>query len=143
MSGRDMGGSERVEGVTYFTDEEYRILLSALTKERKLCKEVDERFKHGVPLVPIIDSIERKLNAIQYKRDKKLFKAKRIDNGEWVEGFLFLVSYDGCPVWCIGNSPLSANDYSEIIGENTDWFLIDEETIIRETVDSWEGQDGG
>ena len=78
MSGGDMGESERVEEVTYFTDEEYRILLSALTKERKLCKEVDERFKHGVPLVPIVDSIERKLNAIQYKRDKKLDRIRNI-----------------------------------------------------------------
>ena len=60
-----------------------------------------------------------------------LFRAKRIDNGEWVEGFLFLVSYDGCPVWCIGNIPLSANDYSEIMGENVDWFSVDEEAICQ------------
>lgn len=46
-------------------------------------------------------------------RDYK-FRAKRIDTGEWVYGFLFELSYDGSSVLCIGTEPLSANDYSEI-----------------------------
>ena len=62
-----------------------------------------------------------------------LFRAKRIDNGEWVEGFLFLISCDGINFWCIGNEPLSANDYSEIRGEHVDWFCVDEETICQYT----------
>jgi uncharacterized phage protein (TIGR01671 family) len=42
------------------------------------------------------------------------FRGKRTDNGEWVYGFLFELSWDGCPILCIGIEPLSANDYSEI-----------------------------
>ena len=62
-----------------------------------------------------------------------LFRAKRIDNGEWVEGFQFLMYWDGCEMWCIGVNPLSANDYSEIIGQNVDWFFIDPETLCQYT----------
>lgn len=62
-----------------------------------------------------------------------LFRAKRIDTGEWVEGFPFLMYWDGCEMWCIGVNPLSANDYSEIIGQNVDWFFIDPETICQYT----------
>lgn len=61
-----------------------------------------------------------------------LFKAKRIDNGEWVEGFLFHCLNNG-EEWCIGNEPLSVNDYSEIIGEYRTWFPIDENTICQYT----------
>ena len=61
-----------------------------------------------------------------------LFKAKRIDNGEWVEGFLFHCLNNG-EEWCIGNEPLSANDYSEIIGEYRTWFPIKKNTICQYT----------
>lgn len=61
-----------------------------------------------------------------------LFKAKRKDNGEWVEGFLFHCLNNG-EEWWIGNEPLSANDYSEIIGEYRTWFPIDENTICQYT----------
>lgn len=61
-----------------------------------------------------------------------LFKAKRLDNGEWVEGFLFHCLNNG-EEWCIGKEPLSANDYSEIIGEYRTWFPIDEKTICQYT----------
>lgn len=61
-----------------------------------------------------------------------LFKAKRKDNGGWVEGFLFHCLNNG-EEWCIGNEPLSANDYSEIIGEYRIWFPIDENTICQYT----------
>lgn len=59
-----------------------------------------------------------------------LFKAKRIDNGEWVEGFLFWQWYDGVKVCCIGLEPISANDYSEVLGC---WFIVDEETVCEYT----------
>ena len=59
------------------------------------------------------------------------FRAKRIDNGEWVEGFLFELFFEG--IWCIGNNPLQPNDYSEIIGENKDWFYINPDTICQYT----------
>ena len=42
------------------------------------------------------------------------FRGKRVDNGEWVYGFLFELSYDGSSALCIGIEPLCANDYSEI-----------------------------
>lgn len=60
-----------------------------------------------------------------------LFKAKRIDNGEWVEGFLFFYLTG----WCIGdiNTPLYPNDYSELIGKNKSWFEIDTETLCQYT----------
>ena len=61
-----------------------------------------------------------------------LFKGKRIDNGEWVEGFLFHCLNNGEEL-CIGNEPLSAYDYSEIIGEYRTWFPIDENTICQYT----------
>ena len=60
-----------------------------------------------------------------------LFKAKRKDNREWVEGFLFELFFEG--IWCIGNNPLQPNDYSEIIGENKDWFYINPDTICQYT----------
>ena len=77
MSGGDMGGSENVEELDYFTDEEYRILLSALSRERKLCEEVDEGFEHGIPLVPIVDSIERKIKAIQHKQKEQIERIRK------------------------------------------------------------------
>lgn len=62
-----------------------------------------------------------------------LFRAKRIDNGEWIEGFPFAIYYDGQPMLCIGTEPLCVNDYSEIIGENVSWALVDEETLCQYT----------
>lgn len=63
--------------------------------------------------------------------DRYLFRAKRIDNGEWVEGFLFQLCYDSAFCWCIGNEPLTPNDYSELYGFNREWFYIDESTICQ------------
>ena len=63
--------------------------------------------------------------------NRYLFRAKRIDNGEWVEGFLFQLCYDSAFCWCIGNEPLSPNDYSELYGFNREWFYIDESTICQ------------
>ena len=51
-----------------FTDTEYRILLSALSRERKVCKEIDNDkvlSANTKMLVPIVDSIERKINKMQ------------------------------------------------------------------------------
>lgn len=59
------------------------------------------------------------------------FRAKRKDNGEWVEGFLFELFFEG--EWCIGNEALEPNDYSELIGKNRDWFEIIPETICQYT----------
>jgi len=62
-----------------------------------------------------------------------LFKAKRIDNGEWVEGFLFKMQMDDGYTWCIGEEPLTANDYSEIIGCGRTWFFINHHTLSQYT----------
>lgn len=47
-----------------FTDEEHRILLSAISRERKVCEECDRELdgNDGYALVPIVDSIERKVS---------------------------------------------------------------------------------
>lgn len=63
--------------------------------------------------------------------DRYLYRAKSTDNGEWVEGFLFQLCCDGRFYWCIGNEPLSPNDYSELYGLNREWFYIDESTICQ------------
>ena len=63
--------------------------------------------------------------------NRYLFRAKRTDNGEWVEGFLFQLCYDSTFCWCIGNEPLTPNDYSELYGFNREWFYIDESTICQ------------
>lgn len=59
-----------------------------------------------------------------------MFKAKRIDNGEWVEGFLFYMMYDGVKVCCIGCEPIHGSDYGDIIGL---WYMVDEETVCQYT----------
>lgn len=59
-----------------------------------------------------------------------LFKAKRLNNGEWVEGFVFWMFYDGVKICCIGCEPLQTNDYGEII---SDWCAVDEDTLCQYT----------
>lgn len=48
-----------------FTDNEYRILLSELSRERKICKEIDSKNSNGTCLVNLVNSIERKIKNIQ------------------------------------------------------------------------------
>lgn len=49
-----------------FTDEEYRILLKALSREREVCEKVDSDCGDEHKLIRIMDSIERKVKKIQY-----------------------------------------------------------------------------
>ena len=60
-----------------------------------------------------------------------LFRGKEINKGKWIEGFLFPQNIDSgyCPL-CICSSPISANDYSEILG---DWSIVSEDTIGQYT----------
>lgn len=58
-----------------------------------------------------------------------LFRGKT-RTGNWIEGFCFKKSCD-VDYWCISKSPISANDYSEILG--------DYEEIIPETVGQFTG----
>ena len=59
---------------TFFTDEEYRILLSALSREEKICKIIDENAKarnsenDTIRLLPIVRSLKRKLQEINYNK---------------------------------------------------------------------------
>ena len=52
---------------TIFTDEEYRILLSALSRERKICEKIDAEMPGEVSLVKLMNNIERKISRIQYQ----------------------------------------------------------------------------
>lgn len=52
----------------YFTDDEYRILLSALSRERKVCEKIDDECEGNKNLTMIMDSIERKIKVVQYKQ---------------------------------------------------------------------------
>lgn len=53
--------------IRYFTDDEYRILLSALSRERKVCEKIDNECEGNKNLTMIMDSIERKIKTVQYK----------------------------------------------------------------------------
>lgn len=54
-----------------------------------------------------------------------LFRGKCKKGDRWIEGFLFQTYYESFE-WCISTEPLSANDYSEIIG---DWAEVIPETL--------------
>lgn len=57
---------------TYFTDQEYRLVLSALVRERKACEVVmkESNKKDGIDLLELMNSIEKKINHIQYHYNK-------------------------------------------------------------------------
>ena len=59
---------------TYFTDTEYRLLLSALSREMKVCKEVDKQCSAREPyemrLEDHMKSIERKIRKVQYGEER-------------------------------------------------------------------------
>lgn len=50
----------------YFSDEEYRILLSALVRERKVCEKVDKDCGDNHKLIHIMNGIEKKIYNLQY-----------------------------------------------------------------------------
>lgn len=56
----------RMKDETHFTDTEYRILLKALGRERKVCEMVD-RDCGDHKLIHIMNSIETKIKRIQYR----------------------------------------------------------------------------
>lgn len=60
-----------------------------------------------------------------------LYHGKRLDNGEWVEGFYFDLNYDGISTTCIGMEPLSANDYGEVC--NCCYAMVDPSTVGQYT----------
>lgn len=50
----------------FFTDEEYRILLKALSREREVCEKVDMDCGDDHKLIRIMNGIEKKIKDIQY-----------------------------------------------------------------------------
>lgn len=50
----------------FFTDEEYRILLKALSREREVCENVEMNRGDDHKLIQIMNEIEKKIKDIQY-----------------------------------------------------------------------------
>ena len=67
---------------SFFTDEEYRILLSALGRERKVCEQIAAKDNEMV-LLRIMNSIENKIKLIQYP-DKTKCNQNQVGNGKYV-----------------------------------------------------------
>lgn len=51
-----------------FSDAEMRILLAALSRERKVCEKCDREFPEGLNLTRICVQLERKIMNMQYRR---------------------------------------------------------------------------
>lgn len=64
----------------YFTDDEYRILLSALRREDEVCRKVDQDCGDDHKLIRIMTSIKRKIRRIQYE---KTWKPYNMNDG-WI-----------------------------------------------------------
>jgi len=52
---------------TYFTDQEYRLLLRALSREREVCEKVDRDCGEEHKLLKLMSSIEKKIKNINYR----------------------------------------------------------------------------
>lgn len=59
-----------------------------------------------------------------------LFKAKRIDNGEWVEGYLFFI-VDTPYIICDGETMCMDGENTDL--HATEWYEVDESTICQYT----------
>ncbi len=53
---------------TFFTDPEYRLMLSALSRERKVCESLDVGACGAPVLMQAISSIEKKIHDLNYTR---------------------------------------------------------------------------
>lgn len=59
-----------------------------------------------------------------------LFKAKRLDNGEWVEGYLFFI-VDTPYIICDGETMCMDGENTDLYA--TEWYEVDEKTISQYT----------
>ena len=59
------GESKQYESA-YFTDQEYRLVLAAIRRERDVCEIVDKDCGEEHKLLKMMNSIERKIKHIQY-----------------------------------------------------------------------------
>lgn len=62
--------------MAYLNDTEKRLLFSALSREKEICKVIDEQKQDGILLTPFVESLERKF---YYDRFEKEIRAKAID----------------------------------------------------------------
>lgn len=65
--------------MAYLNDTEKRLLFSALSREKEICKKIDDRKVEDATckmLVPVVESIERKF---YYDRFEKEIRSKAID----------------------------------------------------------------
>lgn len=63
---REFIKSQKNNEKQFFTDEEYRIILKTLSREREICKKVDMDCGDYHKLIHIMNSIEKKIKDIQY-----------------------------------------------------------------------------
>lgn len=71
--------------MSYLTDGEKRILLSAIGRERRVCEQIDkEHPETPVPLTPITKSLEKKFMYDRFEKDiKTQAKTKLIEEAYW------------------------------------------------------------
>lgn len=55
----------------YFTDQEYRLVLSALGRERKVCEMVEKDCGEEHKLIVLMNGIDRKIKNVQYDKAKQ------------------------------------------------------------------------
>lgn len=63
---REFIKTQKSDEKAFFADEEYRILLKALSREREVCEKVDRDCGDDHKLIHIMNSIEKKIKDIQY-----------------------------------------------------------------------------
>lgn len=70
---------------TYFTDQEYRLVLRALQREQEVCEKFDKesnRSDAGQNLITLMNSIERKIEHVQYHYHGIHIKTENAETGE-------------------------------------------------------------
>lgn len=80
---------------TYFTDQEYRLVLSGLGRERKVCEKVEKDFPGDNNLLIMMNSIEKKVKQMQYNRDKEWILCSERLPEEYVEVLVQFKSQGG------------------------------------------------
>lgn len=71
--------------MSYLTDGEKRILLSAIDREKRVCEQIDKEHPDApAPLMPVIKSLERKFMYDRFEKDiETQAKTKLIEEAHW------------------------------------------------------------
>lgn len=71
--------------MSYLTDGEKRILLSAIGRERRMCEQIDKEHPDApIPLTPVVKSLERKFFYDKFEKDiEAQTKSKLIEEAYW------------------------------------------------------------